>query len=468
MTREKIITTLFAPFMGYVRHYVEHNTSLHLKYSAWGGEVNVRNHLLFGGCDGVELAEEYGTPLHVVDRKRLQRNHQELQEGFVSHDIPCEIYYSYKTNPVPGILKELHANGAGAEIISPYELWLALKLGVKPDTIIYNGPNKSVRSLRIAIENKIKLLNINSWHEIRQIIHLAQELQIQVNVGIRVSLRVGWGENQFGFSIASGQAREVFETIKRSEELQIKGIHCHLETNIRNPLMYEKAIEEICRFMYELKDKSGIDISYLDLGGGFGILTVRPLGKIEFNFNRLFQIPYRAPNVQDISLRRLTGQIAKKLRRECGKYDLDVPGLICEPGRALTGNAQILLTRVGDIKKTKTGKIAMLDAGINIASPVCWEYHEIFVANKMNAAYDERYDIVGPICTPNDVLYKGKTLPRLEVGDIVAIMDAGAYFISFSTNFSFPRPAVVMVSDGKHWVLREKEGYEDMTRLDHV
>ncbi len=91
MNREKIITTLFTPFMGHVRRYVEHNAPLHLKYSAWGGEVNVRNHLLFGGCDGVELAEEYGTPLHVVDRKRLQRNHQELQEGFVSHDIPCEI-----------------------------------------------------------------------------------------------------------------------------------------------------------------------------------------------------------------------------------------------------------------------------------------------------------------------------------------------------------------------------------------
>ena len=116
--------------------------------------------------------------------------------------------------------------------------------------------------------------------------------------------------------------------------------------------------------------------------------------------------------------------------------------------------------------KHRAARIALIDAGINIASPVAWEYHEILAANKMTVTDKDFYHIAGPICTPMDLLYRNKKLPVLDVGDIVSIMDAGAYFTSFSNNFSFPRPAIVMVSGGKHWILREKEQYEDMIRLD--
>ncbi len=469
MMIEKNITKLFAPWMKYVRRYIEKNNALHLDYSAWGVKVNEKNHLVTGGCDCVELAGEYGTPVHIVDRSLLQRNYQEFYESFVSQHVHVEVYYSYKTNPVPGIITELHANGAGAEVISPYELWLALKLGVRPDTIIYNGPNKSTAGLRTAIEKNVKLININSLNEIQTIKRIAEELQMQVNVGVRVNPRVGWGENQFGFSIESGKAFEAFEALQKIDVIKIEGIHSHLETNIRHPRLYEKAVEEICKFMYELKEKKGIGIKYLDLGGGFGVPTVRQFNKIEFNFNRSFHIPYHAPEIENgPDMRTFADRIVRAVQKECEKYSVEFPELLFEPGRAMTSNTQILLAKVDDIKETRIGKIALLDAGINLASQLFLEYHEIFVVNKMNAEYEERYDIVGPICTPSDVLYKGKTLPRLEVGDIVAIMDAGAYFTSFSNNFSFPRPAIVMVSDGKHWGLREKERYGDMIRLDNV
>lgn len=466
MTREQIFTTILSPFMTQYRRYVERSAPLHLPHSAWDCTVSGDGHLLFGGCDAVELTREYGTPLHVVEENALQRNYRQFSEQFASHGVPCGIYYSYKTNPVPGILNVLHASGAGAEVISPYELWLALRIGVKPERIIYNGPNKSIQGLRTAIERRIKLINLNSWQEIRHVTHLSQEMKTPVNVGIRVNMQVGWGENQFGFSIPSGQAFEAVKAIDRIEALSLKGIHCHLETNIRSASLYEQAIEEICRLLHDLKSKQGIRIEFLDLGGGFGIPTVRPLGKIEFNLNRLFHIPYRAPDVQACDMSALVGQLVTRLREECQRYALDLPSLLCEPGRALTGNAQVLLAQVGEIKQTRTGKIAMIDAGINIANPVTWEYHEIVAANKMNAAYTDRYDMTGPICTPNDVLYIGKTLPRLERGDIVAMMDAGAYFTAFSTNFSFPRPPVVMAADGQHRVIRERERFEDMIRRD--
>ena len=132
-----------------------------MNYVLWGLNVNEKKHLVIGGCDCVELTEKYGTPLHVVDKALLQNNYNGFCESFKAHKINFEVCYSYKTNPIPGILEVLHAIGAGAEVISPYELWLALRLKVRPDLIIYNGPHKSNESLKLAIQKKIKLATFN-------------------------------------------------------------------------------------------------------------------------------------------------------------------------------------------------------------------------------------------------------------------------------------------------------------------
>lgn len=468
MITKKKIKKLLYPCIKYLIPRVEKRRKTNLDYSLWGLHINERGCLVIGGCDCVELAKEYGTPIHVVDSDLLKKNYNEFYESFKSHDINFEIYYSYKTNPIPGILKVLHANGAGAEVISPYELWLALKLGVNPASIIYNGPYKSHDGLKTAIKNKIKLININSFNEIENIKNIAEELGSRVNVGMRICTSVGWG-GQFGFKIDSGEAFNAFDRLNEIKCMEIEGIHIHLGTQIKNAFLYEKAIENVFKFMNEIKNKKGVCIKYLDLGGGFGVPTIKSINKFEFRLNRTFNIPYTAPELEDTpSIRAFADRIAIAVQKECEKYKLNLPVLLFEPGRAITSNAQILLAKVGDLKRTSELKIAIIDAGINIASPVPWQYHEIFVTNKMTSNCKEFYSIAGPICTPQDLLYKSKKLPELEVGDIVAIMDAGAYFTSFSNNFSFPRPAVVMVSEGNRSIVREKESYEDMTRLDNL
>jgi diaminopimelate decarboxylase len=180
--------------------------------------------------------------------------------------------------------------------------------------------------------------------------------------------------------------------------------------------------------------------------------------------------PYLPPDADAApSIELFIQKIVAKVKKKCAEYRLELPVIIIEPGRAITGNAQILLSRIGDLKTGKDGyQIALTDAGINLTHPMSWEYHEIFAANKMNDEYNQFYGIAGPICTPMDLFVKNKQLPLLEVGDILSIMDAGAYFTSFSTNFSFPKPAVLMVAEGKSWVIREKEKYEDMTQLDNL
>jgi diaminopimelate decarboxylase len=458
------------PILKYLIDKYEKKGPQALSFSLWGLNISEKGHLIIGGCDSVELVEKYGAPIFVVDKERLINNYKEFYNSFRAHGIDFGIFYSYKTNPVPGVLKVLHGWGAGAEVISPFELWLALRLGVDPEMIIYNGPNKSDEGLRLAVEKNIKLININSFNEIDKIEDIAKELGVRPRVGVRVSTSGGWG-NQFGLSIQSGDAYKAFERLSRTSSLQVDGcIHVHLGSGIKRTSIYEAAIENVSNLMQLIKKELGISIRYLDLGGGFGLPTVRSVNGIEMRLHHDFFKPYLPPNTQTApSVELFIQRIVAKVKEKCAACKLELPVIIVEPGRAITGNTQILLSRIGDLKTGKSGyQIALTDAGINLTHPMSWEYHEIFAANKMNDEYNQFYGIAGPICTPTDLFVKNKQLPSLEVGDILSIMDAGAYFTSFSTNFSFPKPAVLMVAEGKSWIVRQKESYENMTQLDNL
>ena len=464
----QVISKILCLCIKYMIYRFERSGNVNLDCSLWGLKVTQRGHLVIGECDCVELVKEYGTPLHIVDKNLLQKNYDEFYESFEFHNIDFEIYYSYKTNPIPGIIKLLHESGAGAEVISPYELWLALKLGVNPDLIIYNGPNKSYEGLKLAVERGIKLININSFSEIGEIERIARRSEMKTKVGVRICTSVGWG-NQFGFKIKSGEAFKAFEKLAKIDCIETSAIHVHLGSGIKSTSIYETAIENIFEFINIVKDKLGISIKYLDLGGGFGVSTVKVFGKIESKLHSFFNKPYIPPDIANTpSINEFANEIVNTVQKECDRYKLKLPVLLFEPGRVITSNSQILLAKIGDLKKASNGdEIALVDVGVNIAYPMNWEYHEIFVANKMNSNLNAFYDIAGPICTPADIISKSKKLPLLEVGDIISIMDVGAYFTSFSNNFSFPRPAVIMASEGRHCVLRHKESYEDMISLDN-
>jgi diaminopimelate decarboxylase len=460
---------IFSPILKFLLNKYGKNGGAALSISLWGLHVNNQGHLLMGECDTVELVKKHGTPLFVVDKERLTSNYDSFHKAFTSTGMDFEIFYSYKTNPIPGVLKALHECGAGAEVISPFELWLAFRLGVEPERIIYNGPNKSDEGLRCAIERNIKLININSYSEIDKIESIAKELDARPRVGIRVSSSGGWG-NQFGFSIQSGEAFEAFERLSRSFGLQIQAIHAHLGSGIRSTAIYESAIDSIVELMDAIRKRLNLTIRYLDLGGGLGLPTVKSVNGIETRLHHDFFRPYEPPNVNAAAtIESFVERITTRIKEKCSALKLELPTIIVEPGRAMTGNTQILLSTIGDIKGGSNGyQIALTDAGINLTHPMSWEYHEIFVANKMNNDRDKSYGIAGPICTPTDLFVKSKQLPSLQVGDILSIMDAGAYFTSFSTNFSFPRPGIIIVANGKDWIIRQKEVYEDMTRLDNL
>jgi len=438
-----------------------------LDLSLWEAAVDHHHHLIMGGCDCTRLAADHGTPLFVVDEKKIRKNFQAFHGALTAHGIEQGIYYSYKTNPVPAILRVLHDCGAGAEVISPYELWLALKLGVPPDRIIYNGPNKSVEGLQTAIDHGIKLININSLSEIDHIERLAAGSGKTACVGVRVSPGVGWGA-QFGLKLENGEALAAFRKMAGCPHIDPQAIHFHLGTNLQNAHLYQSALAHGFELLQAIQSDLGLHLRYLDLGGGFGVPTVRALENRESKLNTFFYKPYRPPCVEEIKpVSRIIDDLVATFQALCLRFRIDPPALLFEPGRSLTSNAEILLTRVGDLKTTAHGfPIALLDAGINIARPLTFEYHEIFVANRMAAPANQRCGLAGPICTPMDFFLKSKKLPLLQAGDLLAIMDAGAYFTSFANDFSLPRPAIVMALDGSHRLIRKKESYDDLIRLD--
>lgn len=440
-----------------------------LSEKLWDLEVGGNDHLRVGDLDVAELAVKYGTPLHIIDKKRLKKNYTRFYNAFADHYPFVEIGYSYKTNPLPGTLKILHDCGACAEVISHFELWLALQLGVLPSKIIFNGPAKTKQALDLAIEHKIKIINIDSFSEIDVINECAVKHCVQQKVGVRVISSVGWA-SQFGLSIANGNALEAFKRLAKLDNVVPCGLHIHLGTGIRNINIYQKAIREILEFAILIQNRLGVEIEYFDLGGGFGVPTVREYSMLDTKllmngFPALMHKENQCPPIEEY------GKTVVDMFRHYYPGNSTVKQtLLFEPGRAISSSAQFLLLKVIGIKPGENGVTnIILDGGKNITMPLNYEFHEAFSATKMTQSLQDRYyNVFGPLCHPNDILFRARKFPNLEIGDLIAVMDAGAYFIPNQMNFSNPRPAAVVVENGVSKLIRERETFENIIVLDNV
>jgi len=436
--------------------------------SSWDMTVSSEGHLSWEGHSLVELAERYGTPLYVISRARLERDYREFLSAFTSLYPKVEIGCSYKTNPLPGVIKVMHEIGASAEVISHFELWLALRLGMSGEQIIMNGPAKTDKALDLAVSNGVRLINVDNLDEVETIDRLAAKYGRKQEVGVRVVTSVGWSA-QFGLRISSGHAMEAFKRMKAANHLIPCALHAHLGTGIHDANVYFTAVEEMLAFARTLRDELGITMRYLDFGGGFGVPTVRPLSLRDRKLiDNGFQVnPPREGQAPT------TAQYAKGIIERFSQYydvtSADSPQIVFEPGRAMTSRAQCLLLSVLALKGgDRLSEFVILDGGKNITMPLGYEYHEAFVANRMQEDALQRYSMFGPLCHPGDILFKNRDFPKLHRADVLAIMDAGAYFVPNQMNFSNPRPAAVMVSGADVDVVRERESFEDIVRLDAI
>ncbi|UCE06659.1 MAG: diaminopimelate decarboxylase [bacterium] len=433
----------------------------------WNLTTNHKNHIEIDSLDAVDLINEYGSPLLVVNRKQLFLDIQNLKKAMSKAPTGSKILFSYKTNCIPGILTEIHHTGIGAEVISPYELWLAEKLGVRGDMTVYNGVNKTEESIVDAINMKILSINIDHLSEVDKIYRLAKKLKKRVSVGIRLGLVT---RDQFGLEIESGEAMQACKKIlSHNDYLDLTCLHFNVASNAKDALFHKNCTLKALEFMHQVYSQMGTTIPYLDIGGGFGVPTIKTMSRLEFSLYKFFGCLPKPPALGSCQpIHDFLYEIVNCIKIFCSENNLTTPKIIIEPGRFITSKSELLLAKVHTIKTKKDGtRFAISDAGrFSTAYPCDYEYHEVFVANRANEKLHHVYHIMGSICTSADYLLKNRYLTYLRSGDILAVMDAGAYFSSFSSNFSFPRPGIVMVSDAKSNLIRQPETFDHLIAMD--
>jgi diaminopimelate decarboxylase len=310
-------------------------------------------------------------------------------------------------------------------------------------------------------------INIDDPSELRHLKKAAVTLQRRARVSLRLKVD---RSSHFGLAIESGEAERVAREISETPELfEFSGLHFHAIADNDDPELHIGYMTTALEFATRIKHTLGLTTASLNIGGGYTVPTMKVMSRWEYARQRLLGVPARPPDPHaGLDFRTYVARVAQALETYCAANSLARPRIILEPGRIITSQSHVLLTKVHSIKPNTSGPdFVMTDAGKILTSYPCdYEYHQMFAANRMSAANDTSYHLMGRLCTSADWLARHRCLPELHRDDVLAVMDAGAYFTSYSSNFAFPRPEIVMLDDGKARTLRKRESYEHLTAMD--
>lgn len=387
------------------------------------------------------LAEKYGTPLYVYSYKTLLRHFKAYDEAF--NDFPHIICFAVKANSNTAILRLFAKNGSGADIVSGGELFVALRAGIPASKIVYAGVGKTEEEIRFAIKSKILMFNVESEDELREIDRVAGKMNKKAPIALRINpdidpethpyIATGLKKHKFGIPIED--ALEYYKLALRSKNINVIGIHKHIGSQITKISPFVDALKRVLILIDEL-NLQGAKIQYLDAGGGLGITY-----KDE-----------QPPVPKDLAKNLIPLLNGRKLT------------LIIEPGRSIVGNAGVLITKVLYLKKGAEKEFVIVDAGMNdlIRPSYYGAYHAILPVEKKKRDTIV-CDVVGPICESSDFLAKDRKMKAVKKGEYLAVMSAGAYGFSMSSNYnSRPRAAEVMVKGRDCFMIRERETYSDI------
>lgn len=440
--------------------------------------TNESEHLTLRGVDLVSLCERYGTPLFVFDEVSLVENFERFRQVFERVYPNVIVCYSVKTNNNLTVCKILREKGAYAEVSSLLDLHVALRAGFTGKRIIYDGPFKPVEALQEAIRNEVLLINCESLEEIKRLNAVAEDLGVKQAIGLRINpfrrprfLRdlhpktlieeagFCFPRCRFGFSIE--EAHVAFEYVKKMRNLRLECLMTH---------PYHQAVDVLTSLLKKAYKNFGFNIKYLNIGGGFDpgiynstgdLLLVLDYVKGKFGLKSSLDNKRGTTSIDDAAR-----VIADDIRRNLdGIYE---PTLIAEPGRYIAESSGLLLLKVDHVKVAGGCKWVVVDGGTNIV-PSFYQRRKLMVANNVLTAEKELVNVVGPLLYPKDFIAIKTMLPKVQSGDIIAVLDCGAYTLSSSTQFLYPRPAAVLVDqNGKAHLIREKETFDDVVGKDRL
>ncbi|MEM4246427.1 MAG: diaminopimelate decarboxylase [Candidatus Bathyarchaeia archaeon] len=408
---------------------------------------NKRGLLYIGKVSAVELAERFGTPLYVTDEGRLRDNLRRFSAAFKKGYEKCRVYYAAKANSNISILKIFLDEGAYLDAASPGEIFLGLRAGYPPHKIMFTGTSVSREELEYALKETV-VINIDSLSQLDALLQLAtpETLSVRINpeIGSGHHEHVITGGKDSKFGLWKEQALEAFKTAKEAGVKSL-GAHMHIGSGILKIAPYLSAVENFMEIVGGIAERASIRFEFIDIGGGFGV-------------------PYKLEE-EELDIQGAAQKITSTFRRALKRRGLGEPALCLEPGRYLVCDSTVLLTKVQRVKKTPHKSFIGVDAGFNtlIRPAMYGSYHHIVVANRLSEKADEKYDIVGPLCESGDFLGKGRVLPKVSEGDVLAVLCAGAYGYSMSSQYNArPRPAEILVKDGRYEVIRERETLSDL------
>lgn len=400
-------------------------------------------------CEGIkveDLAKRYGSPLYVYSYHTIIDHYLKLKNAFSS--IRPLIAYSVKANSNLAVLKALVDKGAGLDIVSGGELYRALQAGCPMNRIVYASVGKTDKEIEEAVRKRILFLNVESLQELENINRISKRLNRVTRVAIRINpdiepkthryITTGKLTNKFGIDFKSTYQILMFR--QALPNVKISGLHIHIGSQITDAAPYVAAINKMVGFIERLR-KKGIELEYLNIGGGLGIV-----------YNQ--ETPQTAQ------------RFAKRILPLLKKSGLKI---ILEPGRFVVGSSGILVTKVLYTKSTPRKKFVIVDAGMNdLIRPALYDaYHQILPlrAASQEPQATEKVDVVGPICESADFFAKERRIPKVKSGDYLAVMSAGAYGFSMASNYnSRPRIAEVMVVKDNVFLIRKREAYADMAK----
>ncbi|MFW6117293.1 MAG: diaminopimelate decarboxylase [Thermoproteota archaeon] len=408
---------------------------------------NINGELYIDQVSSLKLANRWDTPLYIMSESKIRKQYRRLHLAFSQQYDKTRIFYSAKANTNLSVLKILEQMGSGVDTVSPGEVFLALKAGFPPRRIFHSGVSVRDDELEYLLRKEV-MINVNSLSQLQRLLQKGKPhtLSVRVNpelgAGHHEHVVTGGKKTKFGnYEVAAGEAYQ----IAKDAGVERFGIHMHIGSGVMEPAPLLQAAQKLLDISLNIHEDTGINFEFVNFGGGIGI-------------------PYK-PKDKEFDLEQFSQRLVQLFKEKTSP--LGKPEIWLEPGRYMVGEAGVLLTRVTTIKETPFRRFAGVDAGFNtlIRPAMYGSYHHMLVANRLDDKPTEKYDVVGPLCESGDVLATDRLLPPLTEGDLLAILNTGAYGYSMSSHYnSRPRPAEVLVNEGRQDLIRERETLQDLLR----
>lgn len=419
--------------------------------------INSKGHLTFAGQDTIELAEKYGTPLYLLDEEKVREKmsiyFKAMKENFGESSMPL---YASKALCFKKIYCIAAEENMGIDVVSPGELYTALKAGFPMEYVYFHGNNKTDSDIKFAIESKVGYFVCDNLDELDTIDSTAsnfgiiQKILLRLTPGIdphtHAKISTGKVDSKFGIAIETGQAKEAIKTALGKKNIKLCGYHCHIGSQTFDIKPFVDGAEIMLNFIAHIKDSLGYEAQILNLGGGMGVRYIEEHPEIDYSKN-------------------IKG-IADRMKKKCSELGIKLPVILMEPGRSIVADAGMTLYTVGGTKEIPGYKnYVSIDGGMtdNPRYTLYESPYTIMLANRATEKPEKKYAVGGRCCESGDIIQEDVMLPSAKKGDILAVMTTGAYNYSMASNYNrIPRPPIVMLNNGESYIAVKRESYADL------